>query len=303
MRVLSTGSLIVALAASVPLTAGQDPAIQEPRPTVRVPAEPSDLLVHSPLAACSTGNEPLDDARGGPLDGARGRPVAATPKRSRIATWNIRAARSASVDAIAAELQAMEADVIALQEVDVRTRRTGFVDEPAALAAALGFHYVFAASIKYQEGDYGLAVLSRWPLTDVRRYRLDATEAIEARIVLEVTVCARGRPLQIFNHHADGRVASRDAGFEALRGIVRADLGRGIIVLGDFNEHADAPGMRGLIDAGLVDLGAEGDVDTNNSGRIDYLLADGPLARLASAARVWPTDKSDHHAVLADIEW
>src|SRR5204862_7632403 len=140
------------------------------------------------------------------------------PNRSRIVTWNIRAARSAPVDAIAAELQAMDADVIALQEVDVRTRRTGFVDEPAALAAALGFQYVFAASIKYQEGDYGLAVLSRWPLTEVRRYRLDAAEAMEARIVLEVTVCARGRPLRIFNHHADCRVASRDAGFEVLRG-------------------------------------------------------------------------------------
>src|SRR6185295_17306295 len=180
-----------------------------------------------------------------------------------------RAARSASVDAIAAELQAMQADVIALQEVDVRTRRSGFVDEPAALATALGFHYVFAASIKWDEGDYGLAVLSRWPLAEIRRYRLDAATAAEPRIVLEVTVCAGGRPLRVFNHHADGRVASRDAGFEELRGIVQTEVGHGILVLGDFNEHSDGPGVRGLIDAGLVDLGADRNLDTADNGRID----------------------------------
>ena len=183
-------------------------------------------------------------------------------KRSRIATWNIRAARSASLDAIAAELQHMQADVIALQEVDVRMRRTGFVDEPAALASALGFHYVFAASIKWDEGDYGLAVLSRWPLTEVRRHRLDAATAAEPRIVLEATICAGGRRLRVFNHHADGRVASRHAGFEELRGIVQAVVGHGVLVLGDFNEHADAAGVSGLIDAGLVDLGAERNVET-----------------------------------------
>ena len=291
MRVLATLSLIVALATSLPsATVRQDgvpPAQAVASRPARVPTELSDLLTHSPLTACSTGDAPVVDA----------------PKRSRIATWNIRAARSAPVDAIATELQAMQADVIALQEVDVRVRRTGFVNQPAALATTLRFHYVFAASIKWDDGDYGLAVLSRWPLTEVRRHRLDATAAAEPRIVLEVTVCAGGRPLHIFNHHADGRVASRDAGFAELRGIVQPNVGQGILVLGDFNEHSDAPGVRGLIDAGLVDLGAERHVNTADNGRIDYLLADGSLARLASTARVWPTDKSDHNAVLVDLEW
>jgi len=273
---LATVSLLVAVVISVsPAAARQH----------RVPT--SDLLTHSPLAACTAGD----------------RLGADTPTRLRIATWNIRAARSASVDAIAVELQAMQADLIALQEVDVRVRRTGFVDEPAALAIALGFHYVFAASIKWDAGDYGLAVLSRWPLTDVRRHRLDSTVAAEPRIVLEVSVCPGGRPLHVFNHHADGRAASRQGGFTELRGIVQADVGRGTLVLGDFNEYADAPGVRGLIDASFVDLGAERAMNTAPSGRIDYIFADGFLARLMSPARVWPTDKSDHHAVLADLDW
>jgi endonuclease/exonuclease/phosphatase family metal-dependent hydrolase len=96
---------------------------------------------------------------------------------------------------------------------------------------------------------------------------------------------------------------SRDAGFAALREIVKGDVGRGVLVLGDFNEHAEGTGVRGLIDAGLVDLGAKGSIDTADEGRIDYLLADGPLARRTSALRVWRTDKSDHNAVLTDLEW
>jgi endonuclease/exonuclease/phosphatase family metal-dependent hydrolase len=70
-------------------------------------------------------------------------------------------------------------------------------------------------------------------------------------------------------------------------------------VLADLNEYPDAPGVRSLIEAGFVDLSAGEAVNS----RIDYILADAPLARLASPARVWPTDKSDHHAVLADLAW
>jgi endonuclease/exonuclease/phosphatase family metal-dependent hydrolase len=292
MRVAAAVLLIVALAISVsPARSRQDaPSAPIPTPAPRRPriiAELSDLLTHSPLTACRK-----NDAR-----------VAAAPKRLRIATWNIRAAQSAPVDMLAAEVRAMQVDIVALQEVDIGTRRGGFVDEPGELAKSLGFHYVFAASIKWDEGHYGLAVLSRWPLTKVRRHRLDGSPEAEPRIVLDVTVCARGRPLRVLNHHADRRTASRALGFANLRRIIKDDVGQGIMVLADLNEYPDAPGIRSLIDAGFVDLGAAAEVNTVGTGRVDYLLADDPLARLASPARVWPTDKSDHHAVLADLDW
>jgi endonuclease/exonuclease/phosphatase family metal-dependent hydrolase len=223
--------------------------------------------------------------------------------RLRVATWNIAAGLTAPIDAIADELRATEADVIALQEVDVGTRRAAFVDEPARLAEALNFRFAFAASIKWDEGHYGLAVLSRWPLTAVRRHRLTVVEPSEPRIVLETTVCARGRPLRLFNHHADRRVAARETGFKEFRDLVLGDLGKGMLVLGDFNEYPDAPGIRSLIEAGFVDLGAGADERTTRNGRIDYLMADGPLAGLAGAARVWPTERSDHHAVVVDLRW
>lgn len=287
MRVLAAALLIVASALSVSLARSSQDA---PQPqTVRRPrivTELSDLLTHSPLAQCRK-----SDAR--TADGE-------TPLR--IGTWNIRAAQSAPVDMLAAEIRAMQVDVLALQEVDVRTRRGGFVDEPVELATALGVNYVFAASIKWDEGHYGLAVLSRWPLVSVERHRLNSTPEAEPRIVLDVTVCAAGRLLHLLNHHADRRTASRALGFADLRQIVKNQFGHGILVLGDLNEYPDAPGVRSLIDGGFVDLSADSP-PTVGTGRVDYLLADPPLARIASTARVWTTDKSDHHAVLADLAW
>jgi endonuclease/exonuclease/phosphatase family metal-dependent hydrolase len=302
MRVFAAVLLIVAVAISVsPAKSPQNaksaqnaaPPAQNTAPAAPAPRRPrivvelSDLLTHSKLVPCRKG-----DARG-----------ADAGKRVRIATWNIRAAQSAPVDMLAAELRAMEVDVVSLQEVDVRTRRGNFVDEPGELAAALGFHYVFAASIKWDEGHYGLAVLSRWPLTKVKRHRVEGTPEAEPRIVLDATVCVGGRSLQILNHHADRRTASRALGFASLRQIVKDKIGHGILILADLNEYPDAPGIRSLIEGGFIDLAAKEAVNTLSTGRVDYVLADAPLARLLSPARVWPTDKSDHHALLADLEW
>jgi endonuclease/exonuclease/phosphatase family metal-dependent hydrolase len=287
MRVLATALLLVAMAISVsPARSRQD---APPGQTVRRPrivVELSELLTHSPLETCGPSSARTADGQ----------------TRVRLATWNIRAAQSAPVDVLAAEMRAMEADLFALQEVDVRTRRGAFVDQPEELARALGFHYVFAASIKWDEGHYGLAVLSRYPLTKVARHRVDSTPEAEPRIVLDVTVCAAGRPLHVLNHHADRRTASRALGFADVKRLVQNDLSHGVLLLGDLNEYPDAPGVRSLIDAGLVDLSAAAS-NTVGTGRVDYLLLDAPLARRASAAVVWPTDKSDHHALLADLAW
>lgn len=287
MRIAATLLLFVTLASQAARAHPQQearPAAPAERP--RIVVELSDLLLHSPLVPCDA-------------------PAAAatTSSHVRIATWNIQGARSAPVDAIAAGLRDLDADVAALQEVDVRTRRSGFVDQPTTLAAALGLHYVFAGSIKWDEGDYGLALVSRWPLTQVRRHHLAPDAGGEPRIVLDVTLCVHGRPMRILNHHADRRIATRAAGFRELRGIVESGMDQGLLVVGDLNELADAPGVRGLIDAGMVDTSGADSEKTTAGGRIDFILADRITATRMSRPRVWQTDRSDHHALIADVDW
>jgi endonuclease/exonuclease/phosphatase family metal-dependent hydrolase len=207
------------------------------------------------------------------------------------------------MDELAAELQAMQADVMGLQEVDSRARRSGFTDQAPALAKALAAHYVFAASIKWDGGDYGLALLSRWPLVEVRRHRLELASYGEPRIVLEVTVCARGRPLRLFNHHAAVGRRSREVGLAQVRALVAPHVGRGTVVLGDLNDVPSASNVRALLDAGFVDVGADQDLPTTGGGRIDYVLLDKLLASGLRGSKVWPTRKSDHHAFVAEFVW
>jgi endonuclease/exonuclease/phosphatase family metal-dependent hydrolase len=276
MRVISMLSLAATLTTA---TLMQQTTASE---TSTVP-ELSNRLSHSPLAPCPDKTTP--DAR------------------VRVASWNIKAARAAPLDTLAAEMRAMQADVIALQEVDVGTRRSGNSDQPAALAAALGFHYAFAASIRWDDGDYGLALVSKWPLAHVERHRVGVSTVSEPRIVLAVTICTAGGALRILNHHADDQPAARARGFADVQRIVKAAAGRGVLVVGDMNEDGDGPGIRMLRTSGLSDLGARAGVSTSDAGRIDYVFADGPLLPHASAARVWQTDKSDHDAVLTDLRW
>jgi endonuclease/exonuclease/phosphatase family metal-dependent hydrolase len=276
--------LVVAISAGGPLR-GAAPVDQAPRPWSRPTAPLSDTLTHSAVVAC-------------PASAVR---RSAAPAVVRVATWNIGAARHAPIAAIAAELQAMQADIIALQEVDHRLRRSGFSDQPGTLATALGFHYVFAASIKWEGGDYGLALLSRWPLVSVERHRVDVVGVGEPRIVLEAVVCANGRPFRVFNHHADIGGAARTASLARLLEVVRPRLGRGLLVAADLNAAPHIDGVRALVGAGLVDVGAERDEPTFPHGRIDYLLADVVLTKGLRRAQVWVTDKSDHHAVIAEF--
>ena len=56
------------------------------------------------------------------------------------------------------------ADIIGLQEVDVRTRRSMGVDQLAALAELLHMESAFGWNLLYQGGYYGNALLSRYPI-------------------------------------------------------------------------------------------------------------------------------------------
>jgi endonuclease/exonuclease/phosphatase family metal-dependent hydrolase len=58
-------------------------------------------------------------------------------------------------------------DIVALQEVDRNMARTANKDQVALIGERLNMHSSFFPVLKSREGEYGLAVLSRFPLKDV----------------------------------------------------------------------------------------------------------------------------------------
>ena len=114
------------------------------------------------------------------------------PKALRVLTYNIHHGEGTDgkldLARIAGVVKAARPDVVALQEVDRNTARTGKVDQAAELARLTGLHAAFGQAIDLQGGGYGLAVLSRFPLKGVRTDPLPGKAGQEARVVMRATV-------------------------------------------------------------------------------------------------------------------
>lgn len=81
------------------------------------------------------------------------------------------------LDAIAAVINNAKPDIVAVQEVDVNTRRSGSsINEAEELAAKTGMRVYFAKAIDHDGGDYGVAILSRFPFSALRIHRLPVEE-------------------------------------------------------------------------------------------------------------------------------
>ena len=95
----------------------------------------------------------------------------------RVATFNIQHGRTPAGDVdvglVATVVAGLEADIVALQEVDVGVTRSGRVDEAAEIARAAGMTVRFGAASRVGwRGRYGNALLAREPIVDVEVVRL-----------------------------------------------------------------------------------------------------------------------------------
>ena len=79
--------------------------------------------------------------------------------RLRVLCYNIHHAAGVDgkldVPRIARVIQSVKPDLVALQEVDRNTTRTGKVDQAAELAQLTRMNHVFGANIAFQGGQYG----------------------------------------------------------------------------------------------------------------------------------------------------
>jgi len=118
--------------------------------------------------------------------------VAPKPLRIRVMTYNIRHGqgmdRKIDLPRIAAVIKESKADVVALQEVDVKTRRVGGVDQAAELGRLTEMHHAFGKAMDYDGGEYGNAILSRWKIEMHTTHALPHTKGNEPRAALDAVI-------------------------------------------------------------------------------------------------------------------
>ncbi|MFE6764443.1 endonuclease/exonuclease/phosphatase family protein [Streptomyces sp. NPDC057689] len=245
----------------------------------------------------------------------------------RVATYNIHAGAGMDnvfdLDRQVAALRALDADVIGLQEVDVRWGdRSEWRDLAAELGRRLRMHVSFAPIYSLDPvapGDprreFGVAVLSRYRIVSAENHDLTRLSTQDPNPVPapapgfgEVVLKVRGLPVHVYATHLDYRAdpSVRVAQVADTRRIMAEDQRaerRPVrqILLGDFNAPPTAPELAPLwkeltdIEPGGPTYPAQDPVQ-----RIDYVAVSKDTVRVRGAA-VAETLASDHRPVVADL--
>jgi endonuclease/exonuclease/phosphatase family metal-dependent hydrolase len=255
------------------------------------------------------------------LSGCRSLPPAQAPEAHhlRVLVYNIHAGKDArlhdNIARVAAVVKSTNADIVLLQEVDRDTRRSGGQDQPAMLAEATGLHVAFGRTLDYDGGQYGIAMLSRWPIDHdtlihmpIEPPQARAGGSYEPRGALRATIAAPSGPLTVVNTHLDPSADDhyRRQEVETLLRIAR-ESGTGRLLLGgDLNSTPESAVQQTMRASGLRDSwqecgrGAGLTYPADSSvKRIDYLYL-GARARCTKAA-VLGDQASDHRGVLFDV--
>lgn len=105
------------------------------------------------------------------------------------------------------------AAIIGLQEVDRRKKRSGRCNTVKIIADELGMHYAWAAPPAPEaddEEETGVAILSVYPLSDVRRIVLPHEGPNgRRRVALGATVEIDGQKWRVYSAHAETRLAMK----------------------------------------------------------------------------------------------
>jgi endonuclease/exonuclease/phosphatase family metal-dependent hydrolase len=216
-------------------------------------------------------------------------------------TFNIRHAKGldheVSLPAVGDQIAREGADFVALQEVDRRQWRSGLVNQSHELAQTLHMHYAFAPAYRHGRSEYGVALLSRYPLHHVRAYSLPGGK--EPRVVLTAQTELKGHQLTLISTHLGVARSDRELQMPSLLKIVQS-IDQPVIMMGDFNMSAADPLMQSLL-ALLHKVPLQTPAHTvQHGGEIDHILTS---YNTGAFARVVGTRASDHKPVLYELNF
>jgi endonuclease/exonuclease/phosphatase family metal-dependent hydrolase len=216
----------------------------------------------------------------------------------RVVTFNLQWGREIdrAADLLTRPGPLRDADLVVLQEMDpVGTER---------LARALGFGYVYVPSAVHPvpKQDFGVALLSPWPLEAPRKLllpHLSRFRKLRRSAAIATLVSPLGE-VRVYGIHFESPAGARDDVRRDQARAVLSDAGGWtgpVIVAGDFNGRV---GPRELASAGFF-WSTESVKNTAGPFDFDHVLARGlcPAGTGAASAAEDETDASDHDPVWA----
>lgn len=221
----------------------------------------------------------------------------------RVLTYNIHHGQGTDerfdYERLAKVINDLSPDIVALQEVDRGTERASGVDQAAVLAELCGMYHVYGQAMPFQNGQYGQAILSRFPIEKTIVHSLPQRLGREPRVAVEARIAVEGIGPVIFigTHlcHEDNETRTQQT--ERLAERLAEKGGSPLILAGDFNARPGSDPMNVLLENGWIDTIAP-------QSKIDYILI-----RATDPWRVWDVTildepvASDHDPVLVVLRW
>jgi endonuclease/exonuclease/phosphatase family metal-dependent hydrolase len=248
----------------------------------------------------------------------------------KVATWNIFGGRTwdgarVDLDLGAATLRRLDADVVAVQEVDRGQARSHGADQARLLGEALGMTWRYAPALLGTPGSpdgwrapapgdadpggtaYGVALLSRLPLDPVQTVLLPRSGRDEPRVALVAGLAGGGRRLTVAGTHLSCVPGPNLTQLRALQ-LHLDGLGGPRLLMGDLNLWW--PAVRLLSRRGWRPMVRGGTFRNRPPGslaplvQLDHVLASGADDTLRPGrGRIVSGPVSDHRAVAVELEW
>jgi endonuclease/exonuclease/phosphatase family metal-dependent hydrolase len=199
-------------------------------------------------------------------------------------------------------------DVVGLQEVDRGVERTGRRDLPAELARLTGLAVVFERNIFHQGGEYGNAVLSRFPVKRSRNTHYAMLRPGEQRGLQQLVLEIGGRDVLFLNTHLDFRPdhSERLLNVDEIKAAIAAAGPMPVILVGDLNTLPASPPHQKL-EGFLTDawtVAGQGPGFTipvlKPSKRIDYIFVSRETVEPVKM-EVLHSIASDHLPIVAEL--
>ena len=232
--------------------------------------------------------------------------------RLRILSYNIHHAEGVDgkldIPRIAQVILSADPDLVALQEVDKNTIRTGKVNQDIELSRLTKMNCVFGSNITFQGGQYGNAILSKFPIIKNKNFLLPNVDSGEQRGLLQSQIQISNKEnVLFFSTHLDHRRSDTErlASAKAINQIISLDNKSPAILAGDFNDVPDSPTLKEL---GKVWLRTNKKIlrtipASKPSRQIDYIFVQPKERWKIIESQILDEDiASDHRAIFSIIE-
>ncbi|HLT71267.1 MAG TPA: endonuclease/exonuclease/phosphatase family protein [Cyclobacteriaceae bacterium] len=230
----------------------------------------------------------------------------------RVLTYNIyhgeAADGSVDMDLLASIINEVKPDLVALQEVDKNTQRTGGIDITEELARRTGLKGYFVKHRDFQGGEYGNAILSRFPVTDIDAIEgYHSTPSIITFAFATVEV-ASGEELIFGCAHLTTRSEDRkEQARQLMKYYVETKNRAPMVLTGDLNAEPHHEELKLLLTEFAeadTTLGSTYPSRSTPVKKIDYILYPRTPAWTVKEARtICREDASDHCAVFAVLQY